>query len=311
VKTFSLCLFFFLALYHHPCFSQGCSDAGFCSIDGIKSKSAYQNSPIPGDSIPLANALKTGISVGNTRYNVWILNSYTSYTRQINHTTRVSLKLDGQVRFGELSNVSGFSDLTLSLSHQLSNSFGLITGGKIPLTDANRTSNGRSMPMAYQTGLGTYDIFLGMQYSHEKLFFAAGYQQPLVHNSNFFRPENFTVAELDPSYPETYQFTRAGDILLRISYHHKPQTSFKKFSFSYSLLPIFHVGNDKYTDVENNVREIADSKGLTLNTNVFAYYAFDQKTGLEISTGVPVLARKARPEGLSQFALTFEFIRRF
>ena len=85
----------------------------------------------------------------------------------------------------------------------------------------------------------------------------------------------------------------------------------KNFSFTYSLLPIYHLKNDEYTNAEKKIVEIKNSKGLTLNTNVFVNYRINNKSAIEISTGFPLIARKVRPEGLSQFAITIEFIKRF
>jgi hypothetical protein len=311
MKSFSTFIILLIAIYVHNIFAQGCSDAGFCSIDGIKQNNIVQNDSIANDSVSYANTMKTGISLGNTRYSVWILNTYIGYSRQINKQMTVSIKLDGQYRIGNLTQVIGFSDITLSMSYKIFKSFGVIAGGKIPISDANRTYNRNSMPMAYQTSLGTYDAIVGTQYVHKNLFFALGWQQPLIQNSNTYISGNFSEEALGATYLETNKYKRAGDVLLRVSYNHKPQTFMKNFSFTYSLLPIYHLQNDKYSNAENNIVEIKDSKGLTLNTNIFANYKINDKTALEISTGIPLVARKVRPDGLSQFALTIEFVKRF
>lgn len=311
MKPISIFVMLLIAFYSHDILAQGCSDAGFCSIDGIKQNDVATNDSVTNDSISFFNTIKTGISFGNTRYSVWILNAYMSYSRQLNNQMNVSLKLDGQYRMGDLTNVVGFSDITLSMSYKLLKSFGLIAGGKIPLSDANGTYNGNSMPMAYQTSLGTYDAIIGAQYAHKNLFFALGWQQPLIQNSNTFKKEILSDEALGATYLETNKYKRAGDVLLRVSYKHRPRTCMKKFAFTYSLLPIYHLKNDKYSNAENNLVEINDSKGLTLNTNIFANYKINEQTTLELSTGFPVLARKVRPDGLSQFAVTVEFVKKF
>jgi hypothetical protein len=301
----------FLAVSSKKAYTQGCSDAGFCSIDGIKQDHTMLHDSIPNNSVPGANTLKTGISLGNTRYDVWIINPYLSYSRKINDHMAVSVKVDGQYRIGALTHVAGFSDITLSMSYKLHERVGVIAGGKIPLSDANRTYKGTSMPMAYQTSLGSYDAIVGAQYGHRNMFVVLGWQQPVIQNANTFMAGSFSEEQLGAIYPETNTYLRSGDVLLRVSYRHKPKKCMKKFLFTYSLLPIYHLKNDRFTNVENKIVEIEDSQGLTFNTNIFVNYTINTKTSLELSTGFPLLARQARPEGLSQFAVTIELIRRF
>jgi hypothetical protein len=302
---------FIFSLYANITFAQGCSDAGFCSIDGMKHNEIAASDSLPGDNIALANAFKTGLSLGNTRYDVWILNSYATYSRQVNGKLAASVKIDGQYRTGKLTQIAGFSDITISMSYKIYKSFGIIAGGKIPLSGANRTHNEKSMPMAYQTSLGTYDAILGAQYIYKKMFIAIGWQQPLIQNANTFLGTNFTKEDLGATYLETNNYKRAGDVLLRASYYHNPESYLKKFAFTYSLLPIYHLKNDTYTNAANKTLEIEGSKGLTLNTNLVANYAISTSTAIELSTGFPLIARKVRPDGMSQFAATLELIKKF
>jgi len=300
-----------IAFYAQDIYAQGCSDAGFCSIDGIKNNNNEPADSILNDSVNLVNIIKTGISFGNTRYSVWILNPYIGYSRKINNHLSVSLKLDGQYRTSNLTQIFDFSDINLSISYKLPKSFGVIAGGKIPLSDGNRKYNGKSMPMAYQTSLGSLDAIAGVHYVYKNLFIVFGWQQPLVQNSNTYMIGNFSEEELGATYLETNNYKRAGDVLIRFSYSHKPKAGMKKMLFTYSLLPIYHLKNDEYINVEGNIVEIKDSKGLTLNTNLFANYKINEKTAIELSTGIPLIARKVRPDGLSQFAVTIELIQKF
>ncbi|WP_394759494.1 hypothetical protein [Flavobacterium sp.] len=311
MKTKLIFIILLSFVYAHDAFAQGCSDAGFCSIDGIKQNDIVTNDSLVTPSSSFDNTIKTGLSIGNTRYSVWILNSYISYSRQVNNKITAAIKLDGQYRIGSLTQVVGLSDITLSLSYKIQKSLGVIIGGKIPFSDADRKYNGNVMPMAYQTSLGTYDAIVGANYFYKNFFVALGWQQPLIQNSNTYVDGNFSVEELGSSYLETNNYKRAGDVLLRLSYNHKPQTSMKKFSFTYSLLPIYHLKNDQYTNEYNNIVEILDSNGLTLNTNIVTNYKINSKTAFELSTGFPVIARKVRPDGLSQFAVTIELIKKF
>nr|NQU90430.1 hypothetical protein [Bacteroidota bacterium] len=75
-----------------------------------------------------------------------------------------------------------------------------------------------------------------------------------------------------------------------------------------SLLPIYHLANDKFTDADGIEKEIANSHGLTLNGNVYFDYNLNGKSGLQISVGAPFFAREARPDGLTRsFVLNLEY----
>ena len=66
------------------------------------------------------------------------------------------------------------------------------------------------------------------------------------------------------------------------------------------LLPIFHLGEDEYTDVDGVVQSIAGSDGLTLNGTVFLDYQLGSGNALEFSIGFPFIVREARPDGLTR-----------
>jgi len=283
-----------------------CSDAGFCSIDGIKPEQA-----VSADSAIYKNSLKIGLSMGNTRYDVGIISTYIDYVRQLGPRLSVSAKLGEQYRWGKLTQVAGFSDITITSSYKLSQSFGAVIGGKVPLSNANQKYHGKPMPMAYQTSLGTFDAIVGLQYANGGILLAVAWQQPVIDNSNSFQPAAYSEEELETEYTSTNEYKRSGDVLLRVSYAHRLKKSRDKLSFVYSLLPIYHLQNDRYTNADRTSEEITGSRGLTLNLNLYAAYRFSSKTSLELSGGAPVVARKVRPDGMSQFAVTLELKRRF
>jgi hypothetical protein len=305
IKTVVLILFI-ISAFAIEGKAQGCSDAGFCSINGVKPLNNDDD-----DSLKLMNSLTAGVSVGNTRYDVWIITSYLEYSRYLTQKWIVSLKMSGEYRSGSFTNLTGFSDAFLTTAYAFPSDFTLIAGVKIPFNDANKSNEQRSMPMAYQTSLGTYDGILGLRYKEKNWSFTTAWQQPIIQNNNHFLMENYTVEELGHIYPNTNLYQRAGDVLLRISYEHLLKRKFKKLKLVYSLLPIYHLSDDFYTDKSNNSVELNGSEGLTLNVNTFANYAFNSESALGLSVGFPLIAREVRPEGLNQFALTLEFIKNF
>lgn len=284
-------------------FAQGCADAGFCSVNAIRPEQKT-------DTLPLRNRLKAGLSVGNTRYNVWILNPYLEYSHHFSEKLDISVKVDANHRWGQLTQVTGFSDVILSASWSVQPGLRMIAGLKAPLATADRKYEARTLPMAYQTTMGTYDGIVGLQYRYKKFIFVSAWQQPFVQNNNDFRMRNFTEVELGHIYPETNGFRRAGDVLLRVSYLHTLRKQ-PKLSLIYSLLPIYHLKDDSYVDENQNTVALEGSRGLTLNLNAFATYKFHEKWEMEFTAGFPLRSRKVRPEGLAQFGLVFALTRKW
>jgi len=67
-----------------------------------------------------------------------------------------------------------------------------------------------------------------------------------------------------------------------------------------SLLPIYHIANDTFTDTSGAKRTIDGSQGLTLNGTVVANYTLDETNALLLSFGMPFATRTARPDGLAR-----------
>jgi hypothetical protein len=67
-----------------------------------------------------------------------------------------------------------------------------------------------------------------------------------------------------------------------------------------SLLPIYHVANDRYTDELGVEQVIAGSQGLTFNANMFIGYKIAEHNAIQLSVGFPLIVRNARPDGLTR-----------
>nr|MBP7274271.1 hypothetical protein [Saprospiraceae bacterium] len=67
-----------------------------------------------------------------------------------------------------------------------------------------------------------------------------------------------------------------------------------------SLLPIFHLTNDKYTDITGVEKEITGSQGLTLHGNIYLDYHIYTTNALQLNIGMPFVVRDARPDGLTR-----------
>ncbi|MBX2977136.1 MAG: hypothetical protein KF721_13480 [Ignavibacteriaceae bacterium] len=99
------------------------------------------------------------------------------------------------------------------------------------------------------------------------------------------------------TFKSTKKFTRSGDVLLRVSY---PINITPKLKLTASILPIYHLSNDKYIDEFNVDKEIKGSEGLTLNGNAYLDYELNNKSIIQLNLGMPFIVRELRPDGLTR-----------
>lgn len=269
---------------------QGCSDAGFCTIDRFK----------PGltDSISANhNQIKIGFSYGSADHNIFAYGTYLEYNRKLSDHFSLDLKITALSQNGNEISVFGPGDVFLSGSYQLNHIIGFTAGFKVPLADGNKMLDQLPLPMDYQSSLGTFDLILGVGFNFGKLHLVAAWQQPLTQNNNTFLSSDYPEDNVLNSFQSTNKFIRSGDVLLRISY---PFNLGNKFNITLSLLPIYHLNNDKYTDKVEVQKVIEGSQGLTLNANIYLDYNINDKNQLQLNFGAPLIIRDARPDGLTR-----------
>ncbi len=283
---------FLLLVFTIPAYSfgQGCSDAGFCTVNVFK--------PEMEDTLPAAkNQIKIGIFNGAAEHNISVFGSYLEYNRQINHKISTDVKLTSLSQTGNNISTFGFSDVFLNLNYLPSKKLRLTMGVKIPLNEGNTMKDGFHLPMDYQSSLGTVDIIAGIGYKLKKVDFVLAVQQPLTHNKNQFITELFPPENILSTFHSTNNYKRNGDILIRISY---PLSFGNNFKLTPGLLPIYHLNNDKFTDLNGVEKEIKGSQGLTLNGNIYLDYMIKDLNFVQLSFGAPILVRDARPDGLTR-----------
>ena len=291
--------------------SQGCSDAGVCTIHAIKNNT--NGSPGKDDT---NNDIVIGFAFGKGERNTSVYTPYLEYTRSITDKTSVTGKVSFSAVTGELANTSGPGDLFVSVNHAIDSKRkwqkSFVVGLKVPFDQADIVKNGIHLPMPYQTSLGTTDLVLGLSYIRKSFGATLALQQPLKKmNGNRFLPVDYPSESLAAQYLPTNAFERKGDALLRFSYNFDLNSS--KFSIRPSLLGIYHLGNDSYLeaglqDVPKMRVEIKKSSGLTLNGNVFVGYRLNKNSGLELSAGAPFVVRTNRPDGLTRsFVASLEY----
>lgn len=277
--------------------SQGCSDAGFCTLHGIKPESNPKES--------LSNFLNIGVSYGKADYSTNAVGYYFNYNRRFGKYINADLKVTALSQSGNDISEFGMSDIFVSGSYTVSKEASFTVGTKIPLSKSDKSSDSLPLPMNYQSSLGTFDLIAGFSYSIKKLNLSIAYQQPLTQNENKFIAEDYPADSPLREFQSTNEFERSGDVLFRASY---VINAGKNFIITPGILPIFHLGNDKFTDKDGKQQEIEGSNGLTFNINLYVDYLINPNNAFQLNAGFPVITRDSRPEGLARsFVGTIEY----
>jgi hypothetical protein len=276
-------------------FAQGCSDAGVCSIDKIR----------PGGHMAdYSNQFRAGIGYGKADHDITVIAPYLAFSRTMGKIS-VEGRLTAIAQNGDEASMFGLSDLFVVGNYALLDKMQISAGFKIPLANGDKMLDGQSLPMDYQPSLGTLDLLLGLNYSIKKLQLAFAYQQPLSQNNNTFLAGDFPIDSEFQKFQSTNNYFRRADVLLRISY---PVKIGNKFKITPSVLPIYHLGNDRYTNLVAQEVEITGSQGLTLNANLFLDLSVGQSSSLQFNFGTPLVVREDRPDGLTRhFVVNLEY----
>lgn len=271
--------------------AQGCSDAGFCTVDALKSPD--------GDSTASDKSLqlKLGATVGKADRNITIVASYLEYNRQLNKHWGYDMKLTQLAQLTDSINTNGLGDLFLTGTYKTNVNIAFTTGVKLPFSDGNKQRNERSLPNDFQSSLGTIDFIGGISKEWRKFRFTVAVQQPLTQGKNRFSPELFDSLSVFSAFQSTKDFKRRGDVLARVNYAWSVS---KHWKLTPGLLAIYHLGEDTYLDASNVRKPIVGSDGLTLNGMLFTQYSINKSHKLELSLGTPFVVRDSRPDGLTR-----------
>jgi hypothetical protein len=291
--------------------AQGCSDAGFCSIGGLAQHAPSQAAIKMKKLRHLSLQLPAGVGDDG----VFVFTPALQYQHSVANGISLQAKITANVANGVLASASGLGDIYLAGSkewqHKNDWHSKLTLAVKAPLNTGNIKENGLSLPMQYQSSLGTVDAIIGFGIENSHWHFAAGWQQPLTGaNGNAFLPEYWKNPNAN-NYPPTNDFVRKSDVLLRAEYMAPVSAA---VSISAGLLGIYHLGNDTYFNANESPMPIAitGSQGLTLNATAKLWWRLNERTELGIAGGIPLVVRQVRPDGLTrQYVLQPEIRFRF
>jgi hypothetical protein len=279
-----------LALSACSVFSQGCNDAGLCTMGDIRQNAASDSGKF----------LLSGIFVFRLgEKNSANLSLIGSATVQPWKAGKFSLQLPFVVISGNLGTITGPGDIAFDLSKDIwkrdSSKISITIGGKVPLTDANRFKNGEPLPMAYQTSQGTWDGIAGISLFLKRWHFSFACQH------NFNASKNMYLSGLDTrsnefSYFNSRKIDRGDDVLFRIEREFRNRGKSRYF---FGVLPIYRIQEATIEDLDGKRVPVEGSSGLTINMN--AGYTFTQGSNknIKVFLGAPVITRHIRPDGLT------------
>ena len=298
VRSFSIISVFSLFSFaSQRVYAQGCSDAGFCTIGSLNAQKE--------DSIELGHKISFLLPLGIGDESVFVFTPAIQYDHQLSERWAIQAKITANYSDGNLGNAFGLGDLFFSGLYTIKSKkkMGHVnyhwheTPNELWKT---MKSEGRSLPMQYQSSLGTIDMISGISIGDNSWQFAIGWQQPLSGaNGNNFLHEDWQDTPKAEKYPPSNGLNRKGDVLLRTAY----TIPLKKiFSFTPGLLAIYHLDDDTYIDanVSNNPISITGSRGLTLNMTLAGSWTLSNKLVLGFSAGAPLVFRDVRPDGLTR-----------
>lgn len=277
--------------------AQGCSDAGICSINnGFEPNKKEQK-----------NAIEISAIFGAGEADVTYFSPYISYGRKVNERFSWSTKITFSAANGSFGTRAAFGDAFLVGNYTFiaknNTQWSVLLGSKIPFTSSNLKTNGFSLPLDYQSSLGTFDLFLGTNLNYKKWDFNAAIQIPVFNNN-----KNSYFAEFSGTddFPTTNLFERKSDVLFRTTYTIKTQNN--KFTFKPNVLFIYHLGEDTFENIYGKRETIKGSDGLTLNGNLITNYKINKQNSIELSLAAPFVVRDVRPDGLTRsFVLAIQY----
>lgn len=276
--------------------AQGCSDAGVCSVGSshVADSDTGQTERAP-SSVSLTTSLGMG-EQGSTILQV---------IPELNIGIIKNLSWQARIPFmsisGNLGKVSGVGDVVTGFTYELNSNTKsnttLYGGVKIPLSDGNEQEDGRSLPMPYQVGLGTFDFLGGISHRISNFQATIGYQHVLDNgNKNRFTRAMWSDNADAQKYFESDGFIRGNDASFKLEYNFK----LNKVNISPGVLAIYRLNKDQMLDSNLVHQDIKGSDGVTLNLVGNATYEIGKKSSLRAQFGFPVVVRDVRADGLTR-----------
>lgn len=287
-SLFLIVIFFFIT---PKSYSQGCSDAGACSIEHF----SFDNEKTPLTYLKLD--IEQSFGLGEKFIFISQTNANISYS--IKNKISFELKVPYIFTYGNLGQSNGPGDLLLSANAKLfstqKSNFGAVIAGRFKTNDADKRYNSIDLPMAYQTSLGTNDVILAFYNAMEKWDFYAAWQHPFGNNQNNYL-QNPLESNTNKLYYESNKLKRGDDAYLRVRRSIKLKNTNK---LTITALAIYRLQKDEI--IKNDVYQKLDgSDGLTLNLAVNYLINLKNSRKLDLSLAFPIKDKPYRADGLTR-----------
>jgi hypothetical protein len=273
-------------------FSQGCSDAGACSIESINFEDFNANKK----SLVKLNLEQT-ISLGEKF--VLIFQTTAGIQFRASKTSLIELRIPFIYVNGNLGQNSGVGDLMISLNQQLfkqnKKSLNLILASRLKSNNSDAEYNSKPLPMAYQSSLGTNDIIFGSLFSIPQWDFYTAYQHSFGRNKNAYLVNDNTISE-NQQYYESNQLKRGDDIYLRARRFFDLKNENRIYVNS---LLIYRIQKDEILKNDENI-QINGSAGLTVNLAFTYSRKLKSNRKIDFSLAFPIIDKDYRSDGLTR-----------
>jgi len=281
-------------------FSQGCSDAGFCTMGAMKPDQPYNK-----NQLVRLRSMDLSFYRGTTTLTPIVYVATADLNFSIGRKTTFQVKLPYQFIRGELANTASVSDISICFTRNIYSSdkfeVNLSVGGKLPSNNSNKKDEeGNALPMYYQTSLGSYDFITGISLKSRQWLFATGIQHPFNKNGNQFLWSSWNGDQDEKDHVKTYaqsnHLKRGTDVMFRVERNFR----FSQFNYSIGLLPIYRITNDQIEDQNGNTVKPVGAKGLAMSGIATMGYNFNVKSGIRLLVGHKFVQRDKNPDGLTR-----------
>ncbi|MBL7849370.1 MAG: hypothetical protein JNN04_00615 [Cyclobacteriaceae bacterium] len=296
--------------------SQGCSDAGFCTMGAMKPDQPYNK------RVKLKlRTIDFSLYRGTTTLTPIVQVATLDFNFSLNDRNAIQVKLPYQWVNGTLGSTATIGDISLCYTRNIFSSdrfdINASFGAKVPTNNSNLKTGPNSLPMYYQTSLGTYDLIAGISLINRQWLFATGIQVALNRNGNQFdwnRWQTNDPTKLDyvKQYDNSTELQRGVDVMLRIERNFR----LARFNFTVGLLPIYRITADEITNFQGKrVTKNAEGevgKGLALSGIITTGYSFNARSGIRLLLGHKLAQRDFNPDGLTrEFVMSLGYSYRF
>ena len=275
--------------------SQGCSDAGVCTIGNF-----YANHALKLPLGKIKNEIDLAFNYGAHLKNERFYQVQANYRLIRSNGAFFELRVPFNIAKNSFSGISssGIGDIVATYNDKFSiaktNRIDYSLGLRISFSNADK-NDGKSMnsyPMTLQTGLGTTDLVAAANYDIFKwLSVGTGIQVPLFQ----YNRNNIPLYTMGATVVNGDGYRRKPDALLKITGHYTRG----KFKLNGGLLDILHLADDQYNTV-NGKYNLVNSKGSTINWNIELSYAAGKKFRIGLLYAEPVKTRTNIPDGLTR-----------